>query len=40
VVIDNPKSRDDEYRAPRDRIRLLKLAAHRVVMIDRSGRAG
>jgi hypothetical protein len=40
VVIEDPKSRDDEYRAPRDRVRLLKLAARRFVMIDGSGPPG
>lgn len=40
MVIDDPKNRVDEYRAPRDRIRLLEIAAHRFVMIDGSGPPG
>jgi hypothetical protein len=37
TVIDRPKDRQDELRAPRDRIRLLEIASRRFVMIDGAG---
>jgi hypothetical protein len=40
VKIEVPKNRDEEYRAPRDRIRLLMIPPRRFVMIDGSGQPG
>jgi hypothetical protein len=37
VTIEVPKNRDEEYRAPRDGIRLLQIPPRRFVMVDGSG---
>jgi hypothetical protein len=37
TMIERPTDRQDEWKAPRDHIRLLDIPAHRFVMIDGSG---
>lgn len=40
TTIDRPKDRQDELRAPRDRIRFLRIPSRRFVMIDGTGAPG